>query len=333
MWGKVVTFKSTPGYYPTVIPLAFHVDGVTLSVYGSVSPPGYSFHGQGESFVSTNTGVITEIEFMQASSSDFSFSTGNVYSSGSSAIWKGSASKVVFTASTVTGMVIVTVEENSDAPSDSITMTCIYQNGRYLYGKPEGTDRSTLIYGNVNNSFNNGDIIRGGYQIDQYGNFMPVGTWKKIGETHWIEPEEIPVEEISADMIYQYVCFNPVDLIQQDDSYMTIDDGTGTLTLYNMFDVEIEPPIEPAVDEELNIGTVNRLIDRILSGTGRIHSERLYYVEGFVEVYRNQVELVPTYIQAHSLTPSDDLNNDGEVNLADVNELINLIIDYYSNDW
>ena len=329
MWGKVVTFETYPGvFYPTVIPLPFHVDGVTLSVYGSAAPPGFSFHSQGESFVSTNTGVITEIEFMQTSSSAFSFSTGSVCNSGNSAIWRGSASKVVFYASALTGRITVTVDETGEA-ADSISMVCIYQNGPYLYGKPVGQSNSVMVYGNLNNTSNfyNGDIIRGGYQTDQYGNIKPVGTWKKIGETYRIEPEEIPIEEISANMIYQYVCFNLVELTQQSDSYMTIDDGTEILTLFNRFDVQIEDAIEPTVTPDITV--VSSLIDRILSGKPQLHGKSYYYVEGFVEIYRNQVELVPTCIRVQSETRSDDFNNDGEVNIADVNALINMILGLY----
>ena len=208
-------------------------------------------------------------------------------------------------------------------------MVCIYQNGPYLYGKPVGQSNSVMVYGNLNNTSNfyNGDIIRGGYQTDQYGNIKPVGTWKKIGETYRIEPEEIPIEEISANMIYQYVCFNLVELTQQSDSYMTIDDGTEILTLFNRFDVQIEDAIEPTVTPDITV--VSSLIDRILSGKPQLHGKSYYYVEGFVEIYRNQVELVPTCIRVQSETRSDDFNNDGEVNIADVNALINMILGLY----
>ena len=41
------------------------------------------------------------------------------------------------------------------------------------------------------------------------------------------------------------------------------------------------------------------------------------------------LELIPTYIQANPRVWNDDINGDGEVNLADVNELINLILEDY----
>ena len=111
MWGKVVTFETTPGYYPTVIPLTFSNDGVTLLVYGSVYPPGFSFYSSGASSISTSSGVITSIEFENASSSSFSFTTGSVYDYGTSALWMGSAREVIFNAETITGKIIVSVDE------------------------------------------------------------------------------------------------------------------------------------------------------------------------------------------------------------------------------
>jgi len=326
MWGKYVTFRTyNDVYYLCVIPLSFHNDGVTLSVYGSAAPPGFSFSNYGESYVSTNSGVVTEIVFTGASSSSFQFTTGSCYDSGNSVIWEGCASKVSFRASAMTGPVSVTVDETA---ADSTTMVCIYQSGNYLYGKPVGEDQPMLVYGNVNNHFVNGDIIKGAYELKTYGNsveMVPIGTWEKIGQTGRIEPEELPIEELSPDMIYGYFCFEDV-LLTWEDGYnmMTIEDETGTLKLYNRFGVEIEPPLVPMVLPDISV--INYLIDRILSGQTVIDDPETYRVEGILAIYRGELELIPTSIETFHASRNDDFNGDGEVNVADINVLIDIIL-------
>ena len=327
MWGKYVTFRTyEDAYYLTVIPLSFHSNGVTLSVYGSAAPPGFSFYDEGESCVSTDSGVVTKIIFTQTSSSSFQFTTGSCYSSENSVIWEGRASKVPFRASALTGRISVVVDETA---ADSITMVCIYQSGSYLYGKPVGENQPMLVYGNVNNHFVNGDIIKGAYKLNTYGNsveMVPIGTWEKIGQTSRIEPEEMPIEELSPDMIYGYFCFEDVLLTWDDYNMMTIEDETGTLKLYNRFEVGIEPQIEPMVLP--NISDINYLIDRILSGQTIIDDPETYRVEGFLEIYRGELELIPTSIETFHASRNDDINGDGEVNVADINALIDYILSY-----
>ena len=519
MWGKVVTFESYPGYYPAVIPLTFNVDGVTLSVYGSVSPPGFSFHSYGSSFVSTSSGVITRIEFEQASGSSFSCSSGSVNYYGSSAVWIGEASEVVFNVSAVTGRIIVTVDEPEEVrcgvgeyadhcdekvvsaydavvlaqsgnylyikdetgfglvygnlgqtykkgdvipagfsgtvklydchpelsqptgfqpakghveveaeeitfaqvdeahwahyvvihgvtydpienvlvdgngnkiplynrfnvsfpegvPFDvygiigaygkcpntiyqflpteipmppgpdpySVTMVCTYQNGNYLYGVIKDIDPSSgwapeehvLVYGDVGDTFTNGDIIKGYYEVAEYygfSEFMPIGDWEKIGETGPVYPESMTIEDISHDMVHDYLSFDGVTLTRDNDNElkMTIEDETGSLPMFNKFNVGITRPGQPLVVEELNVGTIVALIDRILTGNANFNPPETYYVTGFLSSYGRDhtLELIPTYIQANPRVWNDDINGDGEVNLADVNALIDIILEDY----
>ena len=516
MWGdEVVTFETAPGYYPAVIPLTFRSGYVTLSVYGSVSPPGFSFSSYGSSSISTSRGVITSIEFEQASSSPFTFSTGSIDDFGNSALWVGSASEVVFVAGTRTGKIIVTLDgadavscgigEYADhydemivSPYDAVvlaqynsylylkdetgyglvfgnvgqtykkgdvipvgfsgkvisydchpelqqptgfqpaigtveleaeeitatqideahwahyvvmrgvtydpvsqvfrdrngneiplynrfnvtfpegvpfdiygivgayrpcpntiyqfiptevpliiddptqvTMVCTYQNGNYLYGVIQEVKASSgwesgdqvLVYGNVGGTFTNGDVIRGHYQVVEYGGFpqiQPRDDWEKIGESGRIYPETVSIEDVSDDMIYNYLSFKDVTLTLDDDDArkMTIEDETGSLPMFNKFNVGITRPWQPLVVEELNVGTIVALIDRILTGNANFNPPDTYDVTGFLSSYGRDhtLELNPTYIQANPRVWNDDINGDGEVNLADVNALINIIL-------
>ena len=516
MWGtEVVTFETVPGYYPAVIPLTFRSGYVTLSVYGTASPPGFSFSSYGSSSISTSRGVITRIEFEQASSSSFSFSVGSINDEGTSAVWTGSASEVVFVADTRTGKIIVTLDgadavscgigEYADhydemivSPYDAVvlaqynsylylkdetgyglvfggvgqtykkgdvipagfsgkvvcydchpelqeptgfqpakgnvelellaeeitavqideahwahyvvirgvtydpvnnvlrdrngneiplynrfnvvlpqtdpfdiygivgayrpcpntiyqfiptevpliiddstqvTMVCTYQNGSYLYGVIQEAEASSgwapgdqvLVYGNVGETFTNGDVIRGHYQVVEYGGFpeiQPRDDWEKIGESGRIYPETMAIEDVSPDMIHNYLSFKDVTLTLFNESDMTIEDETGSLPMFNRFNIGITPPVEPIVVEEINVGTIVALIDRILTGNVNFIPPETYDVTGFLSSYGRDhtLELYPTYIQANPRVWNDDFNGDGEVNLADVNVLIDIIL-------
>ena len=515
MWGtEVVTFETVPGYYPAVIPLTFRSGYVTLSVYGTASPPGFSFSSYGSSSISTSRGVITRIEFEQASSSSFSFSAGSINDEGTSAVWTGSASEVVFVAGTRTGKIIVTLDgadavscgigEYADhydemivSPYDAVvlkqynsylylkdetgyglvfgnvgqiykkgdvipagfsgmiisydchpelqepsgfqpakgnvelvaeeittaqideahwahyvvmrsvtydpvnhvlrdcngneiplynrfnvtipeggpfniygiigayrpcpntiyqfiptetelhipydpsmvTMVCTYQNGSYLYGVIQEVEASSgwapgdqvLVYGNVGDTFTNGNVIRGHYQVKEYGGmpeFIPIDDWEKIGESGRIYPETMAIEDVSPDMIHNYLSFKDVTLTHFNESDMTIEDETGSLPMFNKFNVGITAPVEPIVVEEINVGTIVGLIERILTGNAIFDPPKTYDVTGFLSSYGRDhtLELLPTYIQANPRKWNDDFNGDGEVNLADVNVLIDIIL-------
>jgi hypothetical protein len=510
MQGKVVIFESHPGYYPAVLPLTFNVDGVTLSVYGTVSPPGYNFYSNGPSSISTSNGVITRIEFENASGSSFTFSTGSVVDYGTTAVWSGYASEIVFYVNVLTGRIIVTLDEPEvvscgigeyadhydemivsaydavvlaqygnylyfkdetgfglvfgnvgqtyhigdvipagfggkvksydcqpelsqptgfqpakgkvEVEAEEITLTqideahwahyvvirgvtydpnvivlrdsygneipvynrfninlpttergpidvygivgayrpcpntiyqflpteiplviddpnlvvmeCTYQNGSYLYGRIREIFASSglapgdqvLVFGNVGDTFTNGDIIRGHYRVDVYyemPEIIPIDDWEKIGETDRIYPELMTIEDVSLDMIHNYLSFNGVTLNHFNEPDMTIEDETGSLLMFNKFNVW--PPL---YWEEINVDTILALIKRILTGEVNYNPSQTFYVEGFLSCYGRDhtLELLPTYIEQTSWVLNDDINGDGEVNLADVNELINYIL-------
>lgn len=328
-WGtKVVTFETNPNsFYPCVIPLEFHEDVVTLSVYGTPHSGGFSYYNEQNSFVSTSQGVITDI-VLEYPSSNFVFSTGTYHTSGSNGYWSGTAQQVFFHPTgfhEYTGKVIVTVEEDGDyEPVDYSTLIAIYQNGNYNYCKALN-DEYVLLYGDLGDTFANGDTIVGEVEMSTYGDlpvFTPVGDWFFVAHGPEVQPMEVPIEDLSQDMIHQFLCFKNVEM---SDSWV-ISDDTGDLPMFNKFDIEIGWSYHPNVYDEITIATVNALIDRILSGN--VHVGTAYYtynVEGFLTVYRDQLELYPIRI-VKQCEWGDDINGDGEVNLSDVNALIGLIL-------
>ena len=328
-WGtRVVTFETNPNAcYPCVIPLEFHSDGVTLSVFGTASMGGFSFYGYEMSFISTNKGVITDIVF-ENPSCNFIFSSGTYYTSGSNGYWSGTAQQVFFHPTgfhEYTGKVIVTVDDGSEyGPDDYSTLIAIYQNGNYNYCTALN-DEYVLLYGDLGDTFANGDTIVGEVEMSTYGNrpvFTPVDDWFFVAHGPVVLPMEKPIEDLSQDMIHQYLCFKNVEM---SDSWV-ISDDTGDLPMFNKFDIEIGWQYAPTVYDEITIATVNALIDRILSGNVHVgQSYYTYYVEGFLSVYRDQLELYPIHI-TRLCGWGDDINGDGEVNLSDVNAIIDYIL-------
>ena len=324
---KEITFETQPGFYPAVIPLEFRQDGVTLSIYGTAYPPGYSYYNTTPSFVSTSQGAIISIKLEEPTCS-FVFYVGPNGSGGRvGSSWHGEAQKVFFKPydyRAYTGRIVVTIDEENDyEPTDSGELIAIYQNGNYNYCKTLN-DEYVLLYGNVGNTFVNGDTIAGDAELTTYGGstiLSPQGDWRLVGHGPAVKPVEVPIEELTADMDYHYLCFKKVDMDE-----WVISDDTGDLTLYNKFGIQVGQDGDLHIDDEVNIAMLNTLIDAILTGYAWVGpSGYTYNVEGFLSVSNRGLELIPTRIsRQYKLT--NDINGDGELNLADVNALIDFII-------
>ena len=175
-------------------------------------------------------------------------------------------------------------------------LTAIFQFGPNLYLKDKCGDYS-LAYGNVAGTFTNGDFINDAQASwTTYQNakqLSPVAdTFVKAGHGAPVEPEIMPIEEVSQDMIHWYLGFENVDIIQEGDDFF-IKDETGQIKLYDKF----------------NIG---------------ITTAEDTYVEGFLTVYKGELELYPILIGS----PDNpfDVNKDGEVNISDINMVIDSIL-------
>lgn len=165
-----------------------------------------------------------------------------------------------------------------------------------------------LVYGDVDGTFANGDFINDAvaswttyndnYQLTpQPETFVPAGSGAPI------EPEEMPIEEISQDMVHHYLAFYDVTIIVEDGNYYLVDE-TGQMMLY----------------------------DRYGLGLAELDLTKNYDVEAFLTVFRGTMELYPIVIKEHGgvipPTPIDlyDVNHDGEINVADINVLIDYIL-------
>ena len=220
-------------------------------------------------------------------------------------------------------------------------LTVIYHNGANLFVK-DSCGEYGLIYGNnAGGPFENGDLILGQASWTLYqGNKQLAnhGEWTKVGKTDPVEPIVLPVEELCTDMVYWFVKLENVTL-GGDEYEPLIEDETGSVLIFNRFNVEIIEDYGPGgemspdvnMDNEVNIADINCIIDRILKGQTTpewVGGDGTYDIIGFVSVYKGMIEIIPIKIVHHGgkYVLIGDVNGDGELNIADVNEIIDIIL-------
>jgi hypothetical protein len=232
-------------------------------------------------------------------------------------------------------------------------LTVIYQNGMYLYVK-DSCGEYGLIYGNAGGPFVNGDLIigkaKGGTYSDNF-QLNAVDDWVKIGHGDPVEPIETDyVEEIYQDMCHQYIRLEDVKIVFDENGNAHIEDETGIILLFDKFNIQVTHggiiftlnPCDVNWDGEVNIADINALIEYIISTPDECGPMRLaiddidpnitYDVEGFLSIYKSELELFPTMICPHYSIPYPkcrwDVNGDGEVTIADINCVIDAILQH-----
>ena len=156
------------------------------------------------------------------------------------------------------------------AKTDIYRITCpvtvIYQYDRYLY-ITDGT-KSLQVYGSLNNTYTNGDVLEGicgsvGYYNGTYQMTPVVTSFGDATPGTAVQPATVSIEDITNDMVSDYIRITKVT-VEQD---KTFSDATGTIDAYKRFDVEL-----PAVGADT------------------------YTVEGFVSNYKGTLQIFPTKI-------------------------------------
>lgn len=234
----------------------------------------------------------------------------------------------------------------------SCPLIVIDQYGNYLYFK-DTCGRFGMMYGsNAGGPFENGDTIIGRAYWTTYQNAPQLGAndeWRLVGHGPAVQPLPAAIEEMTEDCVHSYLCYNNVEIIEEDNEFYMKDKWGDRLLLYNRFQIELPPqnPLDdsgdvyPCGDDEVTIAVVNTMIDQILSGDYEYvtrwtppegyNGVLTYDVTGFLAIYRGTLELFPNEVGFHGWTKKRvlrwDVNMDGEVNLADVNAFISLIFD------
>lgn len=234
----------------------------------------------------------------------------------------------------------------------SLPLIVVYQNGPNLYVK-DTCGQFGLIYGNVGGTFAMGDSIIGYASWTTYQGarqLTPAEPWSLVGHGPEVEPEEMPIEEISHDMIHWYVRLSDV-AIKFGDVSPWAEDETGVIAIFDRFQPDVVNWVawidcDVNCDNEINIADINALIDAILRGYTddspmlRVSPDDLvpdatYDVDGFIYVYKNELEIIPVRIVRHGIVIPPcpppfryDVNGDGEVTIADVNCIIEWIFNH-----
>lgn len=168
-----------------------------------------------------------------------------------------------------------------------------------------------LVYGDVDGTFVNGDYVNDAEAswttYNDNPQLSPVGTtFVPAGHGTAVAPEIMPIEEVSQDMVHHYLGFENVNIVERVESDRTnyyIVDETGELMLFDRYNI----------------------------GIADYDQTKTHYIEGFLTVYRGTLELYPIPVTT-SAYPRGDVNGDGEVTIADVNALLQIILGAEADD-
>lgn len=194
----------------------------------------------------------------------------------------------------------------------SAELSVIYQNGSYMWVKDANT--YGLVYGYLTNKFVNGDKIKNlvahWVTYDGYKEIIPVDeSAVKSGEGAPVEAQEMALEDVSLDMVHQYITVPGVALTATETAgTYTGNDGTVDLQVFNKFANDVKIPEN-------------------LAG-------KKFRITGFVAKYKTQLQFIPVEVKDEAAGTLGDINGDGEINVSDVTALINKILGTsdYSNE-
>ncbi len=179
------------------------------------------------------------------------------------------------------------------------TLTAIYQSGYDLYVK----DNSGfgLVYGHLNETFENGDQIQGAQVSWQNYNGIPeliptASTFVKSGTGAAVQPEQYAIEDLSTDMVNNYIVLKDVTIaaIEGEAKNFTLTDETGNTTMRNKYNLEVTE------------GTTD--------------------VTGFVSLYEGALQILPIKLGSDVPGVRGDLDDSGVVDIDDLNIIINMML-------
>lgn len=167
----------------------------------------------------------------------------------------------------------------------------IYQNDKYLFVHDETA--TLYIFGDMEQKYNNGDIIPGGFmgKADVYGiiQLIPMAeTFKPATKGTAIEPLTVTSQEVVDALMNKLVKISNVTIVRDGTSRnYTLTDASGDLNLYSRF-------TDVAIPED----------------------DKKYDVTGIVNKYDNKIQVFPIEIVEH--TGGSGLANTESENLAKV---------------
>lgn len=236
-----------------------------------------------------------------------------------------------------------TIAELLECPSGQIVrivepLTAIYQNGPYLYVRDCVGDE-TLIYGDLEETFENGDVIVNALARWSTENLtpphmyypyyaklvMPVSGWTVAGHGDPVKPTPVTIADVNAELLHHYIELKGV---YRYSSNQLKDMETGSrLTLHNMFDISY-PEDKTIPYDVVCFGAFYYSTSWNVFPIGFREHQNKGDVNGDNEVNIADVNAIIDVILAGELQSSIqmDVNEDGEVNIADVNTVLEIIM-------
>jgi len=191
-------------------------------------------------------------------------------------------------------------------------LTAIYQNGQYLYVRDcEGGEM--LIYGQVDDTFVNGDIITGAVArwsnerltpavmyYEYYGPLLiPVSGWKVSGHGDPVQPMKVNVNDLGRDLLHHYVEVRDLS------SYVSDSMWDKSIKMVMGYDNEFDAALP------------------------QWNKQQIYSMTGFVAYnYLSCWYVYPTEVCEQAATAHGDVNEDGQVNVADLNQIVDCIFSH-----
>ena len=191
-------------------------------------------------------------------------------------------------------------------------VTVAYHSGNQLYIK-DGNDDFMLVYGHLNNTYNNGDVltgIAGNWTIyNGMTEMIPLADYFTEATAGTpVEPETIAIEEIDQSMIHRYLRMEncTITAIEGDTRNFTLADETGNMIMRLNFN-------EVSIAEDFDFTAE-------------------YNVEGFLAYYKKsdgtveQLQFYPNLIEKVGASIPGDVNGDGSLSAADITVLYNYLL-------
>ena len=192
-------------------------------------------------------------------------------------------------------------------------VTVLYHSGKQLYIMDESA--YMLVYGSLANTYNNGDQltgIAGNWTIHNgLTEIIPVAsTFGEATPGTPVEPELLPIEEISQELIHHYLRIEncTISAIEGDDRNFTLTDETGEIIMRLNFS-------EVTIGEDFDF-------------------DATYNVEGFLAYFKKsdgsqeQLQFYPNLIEkvGGTVEVPGDVNGDGFVTSADVTAIYDVLL-------
>ncbi len=237
-----------------------------------------------------------------------------------------------------------TIAELLECPSGQVVrivepLTAIYQNGPYLYVCDCVGDEA-LIYGNQEETFENGDIIVNALARWSTENLtpphmyypyyaklvMPVSGWTVAAHGEPVKPTPVTIADVNDGLLHHYI---ELQGVYRYSSNQLKDMETGfNLTLHNMFNITY-PEDKTIPYDVVCFGAFYYSTSwNVFPIEFRKHVEKGDVNEDD-EVNIGDVNAIISVILAGNPTSSNqmDVNGDGEVNIADVNSVLAIIFE------